>query len=182
MTGRVVLVHGIRSNGVRNIHRLDPHLRGLGYEVVRADLPIRRAIMVRWRWQHDAELLTGIVADGDVVVGHSYGGALAYLVAQRRALRAAYLFNPALDRDVDLSRMVGSPPTWCIHSRGDDVVWWSGLIPGHIFGRAGHSGLLDLPAERNVEIGGGHSDAFVGRGAERWADFIHTTLQEAAAS
>lgn len=176
---RVVLVHGIRSNGVRNIYRLQPWLQSAGYEVVRAGLPIRYAVAVRWRWKTDVKLLADIVRDGDVVVGHSYGGALTYLVAQQRRLRAAFLFNPALDRDVDTSQMLGNPPTWCLHSRDDAVVWWSALLPGHIFGRAGHSGLMDLPADRNVEFGGGHSDAFVGQGAERWADFIHTALQGA---
>jgi len=175
---RIVLVHGIRSNGVSNIYRLEPWLRGAGHEVVRASLPIRRAIQVRWCYQRDAATLADQLEVGDVLIGHSYGGALSYLAAQRSPVSAVFLFNAALDRDVDLSAMLGRPPVWCVYSQADRIVWFSGLLPAHIFGRAGQSGLHDLPPERNVEIGGGHSDAFVGQGAERWADFICGELEK----
>ena len=176
MTARIVLVHGIRSNGVRSVYRLDAWLSGLGYEVVRAKLPIRRLWSVRWNYAKDAAMLATIVRDDDVIVGHSYGAALTVAVAKERLLRAVFLFNAALDDDVDLSVMRGRPQTYNMYSRNDRVVWWAGLLPKHFFGRAGNHGFHDLSEQYNLEIGGGHSDAFVGQGAERWADFIHTQL------
>ena len=69
------LVNGIRTGGAQNVDRLKEPLEALGYRVCDVELP-RRFATARFKWasRKDAAIIADKARDGDVAVGHSYGG------------------------------------------------------------------------------------------------------------
>lgn len=105
---RVHLIHGIHSNGAGLTGQLAPYFRDAGFDTF-----VRRygyafaspAILpglVDWQNQRRAARLVDEIEDGDAIVCHSNGAAVAYYIqADHRELSALILINPALDRATD---------------------------------------------------------------------------------
>jgi pimeloyl-ACP methyl ester carboxylesterase len=77
----------------------------------------------------------------DIVIGHSNGAALAWLIAEQGALFAgAILIDPALDAGKAIAKQV----KWIhvFYNECDTVVNWSKWIPFHIWGDQGKVGYL----------------------------------------
>ena len=96
-----VLIHGMMSDH-RAWHRVAADLRGAGYRVVAVDLaghgasPRARRYSPR-AWADDVVETLEPVLDGppDLLMGHSLGGLVASLVAERVGARAAVYVDPA---------------------------------------------------------------------------------------
>jgi len=96
-----VLIHGMMSDH-RAWHRVTAELRDAGYRVVAVDLaghgasPRARRYSPR-AWADDVIESVGPVLDGspDLIMGHSLGGLVASLVAERLGARAAVYVDPA---------------------------------------------------------------------------------------
>jgi pimeloyl-ACP methyl ester carboxylesterase len=96
-----VLIHGIMSDH-RAWHRVAAELGDAGYRVVAVDLaghgtsPRSRRYSPR-RWADDVIESLAPVLDGpiDLIIGHSLGGLVASLVAERLGVRAAVYVDPA---------------------------------------------------------------------------------------
>jgi pimeloyl-ACP methyl ester carboxylesterase len=96
-----VLIHGIQSDH-RAWHRVAAELRDEGYRVVAVDLaghgvsPRSRRYSPRG-WADDVVESIASELDGapDLIVGHSLGGLVASLVAERMPPRAAVYVDPA---------------------------------------------------------------------------------------
>ena len=141
---RIHLIHGIHSNGDGLTGKLAPYFRDAGFDTF-----VRRygyafaspAILpgfVDWQNQQRAKRLAAEIADGDAIVCHSNGAAVAYYIqAEHRALSALILINPALDRDTDFHN---TERVLCLHNAGDDVVGLSAALPFNHWGAMGRDG------------------------------------------
>lgn len=100
-TKTAVLIHGIMSDS-RAWHRVTRELEAHGFRVIAVDLaghgrsPRSRSYSPR-AWADDVVETLAPLLDGppDVVMGHSLGGLVASLVADRLAPRAAIYIDPA---------------------------------------------------------------------------------------
>jgi len=91
-----------------------------------------------WLNRRRARKLSAAIQEGDAIVCHSNGAAVAYYIqAEHRSLSALILINPALDRDTDFHNV---ERVLCLHNAGDDVVGWSALAPFSIWGAMGRDG------------------------------------------
>jgi len=141
---RVHLIHGIHSNGVGNTGKLAPYFRDADFDVFARRYgwafasPAILPGFVDWRNQRRAKKLAETIADGDAVVCHSNGAAVAYYIqADHRELSALILINPALDRDTDFHN---TGRVLCLHNAGDDVVGLSAALPFNHWGAMGRDG------------------------------------------
>lgn len=141
---RVHLIHGIHSNGVGNTGKLAPYFRDAGFDVFARRYgwafasPAILPGLVDWQNQRRAKRLAETIADGDAIICHSNGAAVAwYIQAEHRELSALILVNPALDRDADFHNVTR---VLCLHNAGDDVVGWSSLVPFSSWGAMGRDG------------------------------------------
>jgi pimeloyl-ACP methyl ester carboxylesterase len=138
---RVHLIHGIHSTHGGNTSRLAPYFRAAGFEVMVRAYGYAFALtsgLTNWLNTRRAARLADAIKDGDAVVCHSNGAAVAWHIqAEHRMLSTAILINPALDRDTpfDNTRNVV-----CVHNGGDDVVAWSVLAPFSAWGAMGRDG------------------------------------------
>lgn len=139
---RVHLIHGIHaSRPGGNTSRLAPYLREAGFDVMVRRYGFDLAIfsgLTDWLNQRRAKKLAANIADGDAIICHSNGAAVAwYIQAEHRELSALILINPALDRDADFHNVERA---LCLHNAGDDVVSWSSLVPFSSWGAMGRDG------------------------------------------
>ena len=179
---RIHLIHGIRSNGVGNTGKLAPYFRDDGFDVFARRYgyafasPAFLPGFVNWQNQGRAKRLSETIDDGDAIVCHSNGAAVAYLIqADHRELSALILINPALDRDTDF---LNTGRVLCLHNAGDDVVGLSAALPFNhwgAMGRDGYAGTLNNVV--NVDCANppdglprlwGHSDLFEPGHIEEW--------------
>ncbi len=147
---RIHLIHGIHSNGAGNTGKLAPAFRAAGFDVfVRRygyafASPAFIPKLVDWQNARRAKRLAETIADGDAIVCHSNGAAVAHCIqAEHRELSAIILINPALDRDTDFHN---TGRVLCLHNAGDDVVGLSSILPFNAWGamgRDGYSGTLN---------------------------------------
>ena len=135
----------------------------------------------RWKNPKVVEEILPQIKSGDVIVGHSNGGTLARMLAERGApISGAVLINPALDADAALAKQV----RW-IHvyfNKDDGVVWWSKIIISHPWGEQGRVGYDGEPDARysNFDCAAeyptisGHSDIFRPEKIYAWGPRIAT--------
>ncbi len=122
MPSRLVLVHGsvVGGRGTWSVQRHDPELTGR-FELVVLERPgfPPNPPLERIDFEPDAELVASLLASGDHLVGHSYGGVIALLAAAEAS-------------DLLASLTVIEPPATRL-ARGDPAVaafeegaieWW----------------------------------------------------------
>lgn len=185
---KVVLLHGWRVRDPRKTTgRLAPHFAAHGYDIALRDYGYHLlALDTRQASRKEALKISGgtavNLADGDLVVGHSNGAAIALELSHHTTKKIdLVLINAAADRDM----VPGSSTGRClvIHSGRDWAVLFGGLIPGSRWGRMGRDGytpdngelsdsrmlnlsMQDVPWVRHA----GHSG--FAKQAQRWADFM----------
>lgn len=145
MTMRIHTIHGIHaSRPGGNTSRLAPYFRAGGfYTMVRSygyafATPAFLPGFLDWQNSRRAARLSAAIADGDAIVCHSNGAAVAWHIqAEHRTLSALILINPALDRDIDFHNV---DRVLCLHNAGDDVVGLSAAIPFTHWGAMGQRG------------------------------------------
>lgn len=180
--GRVVFLHGLKTRrNDRRLHRIASHFFREGFTPVipyYGYIPMLFAGIVGWVDRRLADSLSSFIEEDDILVGHSNGGTLVFLISQRVRIRGAVLINPALESDL-------APKAAFVHvyfNAGDLVTRLSALIPFNIWGDMGATGYrgseeyvtsIDqanpppmLPALD------GHSDIFEPRKLRPWSRYM----------
>jgi hypothetical protein len=129
--------------------------------------------------------MASFIQEDDILLGHSNGGTLVYLISKQVPLRGAILVNAALETDE-------LPDAKFIHvyyNGGDIVAKLSALIPFHPWGEMGGAGydgndprVTNVDQANPPEIGlpplDGHSDIFNPGKTHPWAEYMaKLTLQ-----
>lgn len=180
--GRVVLIHGVRTRrNNQNLHRLAAAFRELGFCVTiprYGYLPAFVAAFLPFMHNYIASSMSNFIEDDDIVLGHSNGATLTYLISQKHQLRGAILLNPALD--CEKAPEAGFVHVY--HTDGDCVVTWSALVPFHPWGAMGAVGYTGTdPRVTNIDMANppiglpainGHSEIFRQRNMRPWSKYI----------
>ncbi len=146
----VHILHGIHtsepSGGV--VKLLKPYFENAGFgDIIVHSYGYIFAVTTRRKNPEIVEEILPKIKPGDIIVGHSNGGTLAYMLAERGApISGAVLINPALDANKALAKQV----RW-IHvyfNKDDGAVWWSRILfinhPWGEQGRVGYNGKPDV--------------------------------------
>lgn len=139
---RVHLIHGIHSERGGATALLRPYFEREGFDVAVYDYGWATGIFSRFRNGSRARTIARQVGPDDILVGHSNGGTLAYMVQDMVPVAGLVLIHPALDEDLSFPRA-----RWVdvYHGDKDHVVELSeamgffDLFP-HLYGRLGRVG------------------------------------------
>lgn len=189
--GRVILIHGAsyrKKERATNMRRFAPAFRACGFCVVIPTygfLPALLLGLIPWLDKRIAETLAGFIEPNDILVGHSNGGTLAYLISKRVKIRGAVLINAALDTNA----VPVAAFTHVYFNKGDVITRLSKLIPCSPWGSMGGVGYIgNDPRVTNfncsfppvgLPILDGHSDIFSVRKCRAWARFMAESVLEA---
>lgn len=192
--GRVVMIHGamFSAKARTNLRRFAPAFRSCGFCTVIPTYGYLPALLVGlfpWLDERIAETLSGFIEPSDILVGHSNGATLSYLISKRVKIRGAVLINAALESDA-------VPVASFVHvyfNKGDVVTKLSSVLPFHIWGSMGGRGYTgpNNSSVHNIDQGhppaglpplNGHSDVFSVGKCRQWARFMaEFVLQEVLA-
>lgn len=102
------------------------------------------AIQARWKNPKIVKQLWDEIPDGSILVAHSNGAALAYLMAKAgKKFAGVVLVNPALDKDKAIE---GAGWVHVYHNEDDHVTWWSRWFIRSPWGAQGRDGpSFNLP-------------------------------------
>lgn len=147
---RVHLIHGIHSSHGGNTSRLAPYFRAAGFDVMVRSYGWAFALtsgLTDWLNTRRARRLAETIKDGDCIVCHSNGAAIAHIIQEEhRTLAAVILINPALDND---AKFDNTGKVLVLSNDDDAVVAWSVLAPFSHWGSMGRDGYVGLAS--NVE-------------------------------
>ena len=167
------LIHGLHTfDPAQNIGRWMPYLEDAGF-AVRVHrygyLPFGLAWM---RNPGIARRIANTVRADDILICHSNGAAIAYLIGEMRRFRGVVLVNGALDRDKVIP---GVDWQMNYYTPGDDVLKYA-RIPFHLWGRIGTKGYSghdsrnqDFNMAELLPACRGHSDPFRKDYSPPWA-------------
>lgn len=138
---KVIIVHGIHTHESNTwMDELASLFHEAGFPTLVWTYGYAYALLTRWQNPGRARELSKLIATGDLVLGHSNGGALTWMAGELGSrIGGAILLNPALDRDKVLSSLV--PWVNLYPNRYDKAVKLSGLLPAHPWGAQGRDGL-----------------------------------------
>lgn len=182
--GRIVIIHGVRFKQIDrdNLRKIATSFRAVGFTVVLPTYGYLPALIVglfQWLDNRIADSMSAFIQDGDILLGHSNGGALVYLISKKVHIRGAVLVNAALEESL-------VPDASFVHvyyNKGDWVSKLSALIPFHIWGNMGDKGYTgNDPRVVNIDQGNppldclprlnGHSDIFTSGKLRPWARYM----------
>lgn len=189
---RIHLIHGIHSSHGGNTSRLTPYFRATGFDVMVRTYGWALALtsgLTDWLNTRRARKLADRIDDGDAVVCHSNGAAVAWHIqAEHRVLSALILVNPALDRDTKFPN-VGK--VLCVHNAGDAVVGWAELAPFSHWGSMGRDGYVGRdPNVTNLDAAKppdglpklwGHSALFEPNAIQQWGTELARRMRDMTA-
>lgn len=180
--GRVVIIHGVefRKKDKGNLRRLAAGFRAAGFCAVLPSYgyvhPVIAGLFL-WIDKHIAQTIAGFIRPDDILVGHSNGCTLIYLITQIVRVRGVVLINPALD-----SMLV--PHAGFVHvyyNSSDFLTKLSALVPFHPWGGMGGWGYegkdrrvtnFNQAATPGVPQLRGHSAVFERGNIRPWARFM----------
>lgn len=181
--GRVVIIHGVqyRQRDRDNLRKLAVAFRAIGFCIVMPTYGYIPAFVVGlFSWLDDriADSMSAFIREGDILLGHSNGGTLTYLISKRTKIGGAILVNPALDP----SLCPEAPFIQVYYNNGDWVSSLAGMVPFNIWGNMGSAGYLGSdPRVTNIDCGNppdglpplqGHSDVFSHDKIRPWARYM----------
>lgn len=138
---RVIIVHGIHTDDdAAWLKAFEAGFESEGWIADNYTYGYAWALTTRFRNPPRAKALAEMVRPGDIVLGHSNGGCLAWMAAELGApIGGAILLNPALDSD----RVMASHVPWVnlYANRFDEAVPLARLFRGHPWGAQGRDGL-----------------------------------------
>lgn len=143
---KVHLLSGINTWGTqKSMGLIAEKLREAGfYENQIIAHPYGLPVMMPFAWLRDPFIARHIakqIKPDDIVIGHSNGAAIAWLMAEEGALiKGTILIGPALDSD-----KVMAPQVRWVHvfyNSCDGVVGWAKWIPFHLWGDQGKVGYM----------------------------------------
>lgn len=182
--GRVVLIHGAqyrkRDRGT-NMRRLAPSFRSCGFCIAIPTYGFLPALLlgfVPWLDDRIADALASFIEPDDILVGHSNGGTLAYLISQKVHVRGCVLINPALETTL----VPNADFVHVYYNSGDIATKLSELLPAHPWGAMGNRGYRGFDNRvRNINQGkppaglpplDGHTDVFRAGNVRKWARYM----------
>jgi hypothetical protein len=139
---RVLILHGINTDGKDNVDRLAEPLRKAGFFVIDIELE-----QTRWYNGRDSaivkrnvERVAAVHKPGDHAICHSNGGRLAY-ACMEAGLRfgVVSMFSAALDACVTF-RPCCYERILNFHNPRDKALFFGSVLPGHIWGGIGRGG------------------------------------------
>lgn len=181
--GRVVLIHGakLRQKDRDNLRKLAVGFRSVGFCVLIPTygyLPAWVIGLFQWLDRRIAESMSAFIREDDILLGHSNGGTLVYLISQRVKVRGAVLLNPALEPDM----VPDASFIHCYHNNGDWMTQLSAMVPFHLWGNMGTVGYIgEDPRVTNIDQGNppaglpilnGHSDVFEHGKVRPWSRYM----------
>ncbi len=182
--GRVILIHGIQGEGKEQyLTRLAQYFSAAGFDVVipkYGTLDLLGVSISSWANKRIAEALGSFVQPSDILLGHSNGGTISYMIAEKMRVRGCILVNAALDSD----KIPNADFTHVYFNSGDWVVRASSLVPLNNWGSMGATGYLGRPNPviTNIDCGNppyddlphlnGHSAIFKGDNLKPWALYM----------
>lgn len=184
--GRIVFIHGIQERSpAKNLGKLASYFRREGFCVIQpryGNMGLLTSItMSRWINPRIADSLSNFIQPDDILVCHSNGATIAYLISQRVRIRGTILINPALN--VDSAPFV-QQFNHIYHNRGDWVVLLSSFVPFNRWGAMGFYGYRGRPRSDTLNINcsqppydglpplNGHSAIFQHPNLPPWARYI----------
>lgn len=130
----VVLVHGA-GLGAQVWRRLGVTLAGLGYRVDAPNLCGYGATPVPADFgvADDVSILASLCDEGSLVLGHSYGGAVALRLARTQRFARLVLYEPAAfdllaDGESEAQAELGRDPRFWDPARGGDEAWMRAFV------------------------------------------------------
>jgi pimeloyl-ACP methyl ester carboxylesterase len=190
--GRVILIHGaeFRKKSRGNMRRLAPSFRAAGFCTIIPTYGFLPALLLGifpWLDERIAESLSGFIRPEDILVGHSNGATLSYLISKRVPVLGAVLINAALEADL----IPNAKFVHVYYNAGDIVTKISEWLPFHIWGDMGGKGFkgvdervvnVDQSNTPGLPVLDGHSDVFSVGKCRAWARFMaESCLQEVLA-
>ena len=179
---RVVMLHGVEftKKSRSNLCRFAPAFNRAGFEVVLPTYGYIPALLVGifdWIDRRIADSMSAFIQDGDIVLGHSNGATLAYLISKHHHIKGAILINPALEPDM----VPDAEFTHVYFNAGDIVSRLSAMLPFNPWGSMGQVGYIgsdkrvtnfDCENTPNLPFLNGHSDIFMPGKTRPWSAFI----------
>lgn len=139
---RILLVHGIYSReGESNVWNMKAPLeQATGLPVVVFEYGYMHPVQARFDNPRISRRLADVMEPGDIIVNHSNGAAVTYLATVKHGARPSgvVMINPALDE----WRMPVCDWAHVYYNDADEVVWWSHLLPGNVWGEMGRVGFI----------------------------------------
>lgn len=180
--GRVVLIHGVkfRKKDKDNLRRLALGFRAAGFCVSMPSYGYVHPVIAglfQWIDRRIADTMAGFIRPDDILVGHSNGATLVYLISQIVKPRGAVLINPALDS----SRLPDSGFVHIYHNEDDWLVKLSAIFPWHPWGNMGSEGYtgtdpratnFDQSNTPGMPVLHGHSSVFERGNIRPWSRFM----------
>lgn len=193
--GRVILIHGAnfhKATRGANMKKFAPAFRACGFCVVIPTygfLPALLIGLIPWLDKRIAETLGSFVEPNDILVGHSNGGTLIYLIAKIKPVRGAVLINAALEVD----KIPEASFVHVYYNKGDILTRFSNFFPCSPWGAMGGCGYIGSdPRVTNINcsyppemppvilpILNGHSDIFRVGKCRKWARFMAESVLQA---
>lgn len=166
---KIVLVHGINTDGTENVDRTRPRLEELGFDVVDAPTKKRNPFTARFCGKRDSRVVIDCSSDGDILVCHSYGNIVGWYAHRIRDYAAIFCIAPAQSKNVQWNN---PNRVHCYYSKDDKALKAGAWMLWHPFGRAGLVGYTQPGVNnvRNVEFD--HSDYFKGEALDRLVEHI----------
>lgn len=182
---RVILIHGIQGESPPEMYltRLAQYFQDAGFTVCiprYGTLDLFGISFSSWANERISQSLGSFVEPGDILLGHSNGGAISYLIAQKKRVRGVILINAALDSN----RVPNAEFTHVYFNKGDWVTRASTVLPFNAWGAMGALGYTGAPRPDivNVDCGNppyddlprlsGHSTIFKGDNLAPWARYM----------
>lgn len=149
---RIVIIHGVqfREKDKNNLRRLARAFVSHGYEVLLPSygfVPAVIAGLFGWVDRRIADSMSSFIHEDDILIGHSNGCTLTYLITKHIKVRGTVLLNPALEPDLvpnaDFTHVYYTPTDW--------VTQLSAMVPFNIWGDMGAKGYIGGdPRVRNI--------------------------------
>lgn len=189
--GRVVLIHGahFRKRDKDNLRRLAVAFRATGFCPVLPTygfLPALVLGMFRWLDDRIADAMAGFIREDDILLGHSNGATLVYLISQRVKIKGAILVNAALDSD----RVPNAQFIHVYFNRGDILTRIARFFPWSPWGAMGGEGYtghdwrvtnFDQANTPGMPKLNGHSDVFKRPNVRPWGRYMAERCLDALA-
>lgn len=146
---RVILVHGISTDGSTNTDLLGARLSALGHQVVPVKYHPIRWWEARWRRKDVARAVLNQYRQWDAAVGHSNGALALYSAMEQGAeFSRVVLLSAAMDADTRFP-CHGATRILNVFNPYDKALSWGAKIPfRHPFGTLGRDGYRGVRDDR----------------------------------
>lgn len=181
---KVLIVHGISTDGTDNTDRLAAELVSSGLQVLPVKYHPVRWYNARHRADSVARTLMGHYDPGDSAIGHSFGCLVLYRAMEMGArFGRVVFFGAAMERDIRIP-VHGCDRLLNVTNPYDRALSAGRMLPWHPFGalgRDGYAGVLDerIREEQSTARAGPHnhtapyfSAEFLGYWSRRVYEFV----------